>query len=226
MCYDKNMKARYLVAILALVLVVEALVAVPEFWGPGRRFMAAVLPSVVVNYANNDRHKLSESSLRENPLLVKAAELKAKDMAARGYFSHEGPNGETPWSWLDKVGYAYVYAGENLAVNFFDSADVHRAWMNSPAHRENLLDKRFTEIGVGMAPGKFEGRDSIYVVEFFGSTVDSLALSSRPASFVDNNYRFLSAVSTLSNNLLGLNRQLILPVLELFGYKLLPGKII
>ncbi len=220
------MKAWHLATILALVIVAEALVAVPEFWGPGRRFMAAVLPSVVVNYANNDRHKASEFSLKENPLLVKAAELKAKDMATRGYFSHEGPNGETPWTWLDKVGYAYVYAGENLAVNFFDSADVHRAWMNSPAHRENLLDKKFTEIGVGMAPGKFEGRDSIYVVEFFGSTVDSLALASQATKTVNNNSRFLLAVSGLTNNLLNINRQLILSALELFGYKSLPGKII
>jgi hypothetical protein len=181
---------------------------------------------VVINYANTDRSKAKEPALRENPLLAKAAQMKAEDMAKRGYFSHNGPLGETPWSWLDKVGYNYIYAGENLAVNFFDSADVHRAWMNSPAHRENLLDKKFTEVGIGVAPGKFQDRDSFYVVEFFGSTESSLSLAPAKVWAPKNNASLLSAVASFPDKILDLNRHFILTVLSLFGYEPLRGEII
>ncbi len=220
------MKSWYLFAILALVVLIEALVVVPVVSNPGRRFLAAVLPSVVINYANTDRQQAREITLKENPLLAKAATEKALDMAARGYFSHVGPKGETPWTWLDKVGYDYVYAGENLAVNFFDSGDVHRAWMNSPAHRENILDKRFTEVGIGTAPGKFNGRDSLYVVEFFGSTGTSLSLASSTQIISQNNSSLLSAVASIPNGVLSLNRRFILSLLVLLGYDLPSGKII
>jgi hypothetical protein len=181
---------------------------------------------VVINYANTDRSKAKEPALRENPLLARAAAEKALDMATRGYFSHTGPSGETPWTWLDKVGYNYVYAGENLAVNFFDSNDVHRAWMNSPAHRENVLDKKFTEIGVGTAQGKFQGRDSLYVVEFFGSTDSSFSLASSTNTLVQNNSSLLGAVASLPSELLDLNYHVVRSVFLLFGYESLNGKII
>lgn len=220
------MKSWQIIAILALVLVTETAAIAPLVWAPSQRFMASVLPSIVIDYANTDRAKVKEGTLRENPLLAKAAEEKAIDMATRGYFSHVGPNGETPWTWLDKVGYNYVYAGENLAVNFFDSADVHRAWMNSPAHRENLLDKKFTEVGVGMAPGKFEGRDSLYIVEFFGSTEESLALAPTLNVARKDNSSLLSAVASLPDRALSINRQFVLSLLSLFGFEPIAGKII
>ena len=143
------MNFRYLVAILAFVFLVESLLVAPEVWGPGRRFLAAVLPALVVDQTNTDRISEKKPPLQINPLLAKAAQLKAEDMAKRSYFSHEGPSGETPWTWFDKVGYKYVYAGENLALDFYDSSEVNRAWLNSPKHRANILAKNFTDIGVG-----------------------------------------------------------------------------
>ncbi|MCX6712280.1 MAG: CAP domain-containing protein, partial [Candidatus Vogelbacteria bacterium] len=109
------MKLRYLIVILVALFLAESLLVVPEVWGPGKRFMAAVLPALVVDYTNTDRTNDQKQPLKINPLLAQAAQLKADDMAKRSYFSHEGPKGEAPWSWLDKVGYKYVYAGENLA---------------------------------------------------------------------------------------------------------------
>ena len=62
--------------------------------------------------------------------------MKAQDMATLGYFAHVSPDGKTPWYWIEKVGYDYQYAGENLAINFSDSKDVTNAWMASPLHKE------------------------------------------------------------------------------------------
>ncbi|MEK7662077.1 MAG: CAP domain-containing protein [Patescibacteria group bacterium] len=132
-------------------------------------FLAAVLPSVLTALTNEVRAENYAPALAENSLLSAAAKKKAEDMAARGYFSHTDPDGKLPWYWLNSVGYKYSYAGENLAVNFLDSEDVSRAWMESLSHRANIVKKEFTEIGIGVATGTFNGRESVFVVEFFGT---------------------------------------------------------
>jgi len=133
------------------------------------KFLASVLPAVLTALTNEDRANIDAPPLKENELLKRAAEEKAKDMAEKGYFAHTSPEGRTPWYWLDQVGYKYTYAGENLAVNFFDSDDVEKAWMNSPTHRANIVRKDYTEIGIGIARGKYEGRNTIFVAQFFGT---------------------------------------------------------
>ncbi|MFA6254374.1 MAG: CAP domain-containing protein [Candidatus Paceibacterota bacterium] len=222
------MSFRYLITVLILVFLVESLLVVPEVWGPGKRFLAAVLPALVVDYANTDRVSEQKPPLQINPLLAQAAQLKAEDMANRSYFSHEGPNGEAPWTWFDKVGYKYVYAGENLALNFYESSEVNQAWMNSPKHRENILDKNFTDIGIGLANGRFEGRDSVFIVQFFGSTEDSLAkqekLPTTRLGFRRTNV--LSAAIGLSDGVLTRLRTVSLLTLRSLGYPVVKGKII
>ena len=74
----------------------------------------------------------------------------------------------TPWYWFQMVGYNYAAAGENLAVNFTDSQDVVRAWMNSEGHRKNILNQKFTEVGIGMATGEYQGRATTFIVQLFG----------------------------------------------------------
>lgn len=145
-----------------------ALVAVPALF---RRdsFLASILPGAIVALTNEERAEASLGTLAENPLLVAAAQAKADDMAARGYFAHVTPEGLAPWHWLDAAGYEYASAGENLAVNFADSEDVVDAWMDSPSHRANIEKARYTEIGVAMAKGPYKGRQAIFVVQFFGA---------------------------------------------------------
>jgi hypothetical protein len=62
-----------------------------------------------------------------------------------------------------------VHAGENLAIHFTDSGDVVQAWMDSPTHRANIMNGNYTEIGVGTAEGTYEGFDTVYVVQLFGT---------------------------------------------------------
>lgn len=133
------------------------------------KFLASVLPGVLTMLTNEQRAQNNVSVLIKNDLLEKAAKLKAEDMAFRGYFSHNSPDGKTPWYWLEQVGYDYKYAGENLAVNFFESKDVADAWMNSPSHRANIVKKEYTEIGIATASGIYQGQNSVFVVQFFGT---------------------------------------------------------
>ena len=129
-------------------------------------FFADVTKTDLLNLLNQNRQVLGLTTLVENQKLNEAAYLKAQDMVRDGYFSHQSPSGITPWFWFKKAGYDYKYAGENLAVGFVDSSTVYDAWYNSPSHKENLLNKNYTEIGTAVVTG-FQGNSTI-IVQLFG----------------------------------------------------------
>jgi uncharacterized protein YkwD len=60
-----------------------------------------------------------------------------------------------------------VGAGENLAIKFKNPAGIVPAWMNSPKHKKNMLNAAYTQTGVGIATGQYEGQEVIFVVEFY-----------------------------------------------------------
>jgi hypothetical protein len=130
---------------------------------------AAVVSAILVDLANGDRASNDRAILKMNPVLVTVAQAKANDMAAKGYFAHTSPEGVDPWHWFKEAGYSFTYAGENLAIDFVDSADVERAWMDSPTHRENILNSHYTEIGIATAEGVYEGHPTVFVVQEFGA---------------------------------------------------------
>lgn len=130
---------------------------------------ANVTADVLVDLTNESRLAFGDSPLVRSETLDKAATLKGDDMAAYSYFSHNSPTGVTPWHWFQQVGYSFLYAGENLAINFTDATEVRDAWLASPTHRANLLDKRFREIGMATISGTYENEPTIYVVQLFGT---------------------------------------------------------
>jgi hypothetical protein len=89
-------------------------------------------------------------------------------MAQKGYFAHTSPEGVTPWYWFGQAGYKFIYAGENLAINYDESDAVHDAWLESPTHRANIMNEHFTEMGVATARGMYRGVPTTFVVELFG----------------------------------------------------------
>lgn len=138
-------------------------------WQSSHFLVGAVLPAVVVDLTNEQRTENHLATLKRNTVLDEAATLKAQDMAINSYFSHNSPAGITPWHWFDAAGYKYVYAGENLAVYFTDSNAVVDAWMKSPTHRANIVGNQYEEIGVGTAKGTYNGYDTVFVVQLFGT---------------------------------------------------------
>lgn len=152
---------------LALVLFLLVVMQHAAFQSLAHR--AAVITAVLIDLANDSRVGAQAPHLTYNAQLQAAAQLKANDMAAKGYFAHQSPDGKMPWDWIALVGYPYVYAGENLAVDFNDSKEVNQAWLNSPTHRANLLNPHFTEIGIATAEGMYQGRPTTFVVQLFGN---------------------------------------------------------
>lgn len=159
-------------SVLVILFVSVSLFAVGELHQSAvtrNGWLAAVYSTALVDLTNQSRQIESLGGLRVNPMLEKAAELKARDMAEKGYFAHWSPDGKSPWHWIKTVGYSYMYAGENLAIDFTDSADVNRALMNSPTHRANIMNKNYTEIGVATHVGTYQGRETVFVVEMFAT---------------------------------------------------------
>ncbi len=158
-------------------------------------FHAEVRSALLIEYANETRVKQELKSLTMNSALEQAAQLKANDMAEQGYFDHVNPQGLVPWHWFSQAGYSFRFAGENLAVNFDDSDEVHDAWLDSPSHRANILNAQFSEVGIATAEGEYRGEQATFVVQMFGTPKitysDSLLVDSSNLSE--------------SNNLLGIN---------------------
>lgn len=144
-------------------------------WQHSDWLVGAVLPAVVVTLTNEERNDEALEPLVRNPILDEAATLKAEDMAKNAYFAHYSPAGVSPWYWFNQVGYGFVHAGENLAVHFTDSGEVVEAWMESPTHRANIVNGNYREIGVGVARGHYEGYDTVFVVQLFGTPAAPVA---------------------------------------------------
>jgi hypothetical protein len=140
-----------------------------RLWQSSEWLVSTVLPAVVVDLTNDERADLGESTLKRSATLDEAARMKAQHMANNEYFSHYAPDGTSPWYWFDRAGYTYAHAGENLAIHFTDSDEVVGAWMKSPTHRANIVSGKYTEIGVGTAKGTYDGYDTVYVVQLFGT---------------------------------------------------------
>ena len=139
------------------------------FWVSSDWLVSTILPAVIVSETNDERADDALGLLARSSTLDRAAQLKAEHMAANEYFAHFAPDGTSPWYFFGQVDYGFVHAGENLAIHFNDSSEVVEAWMDSPTHRANILNGDFTEIGIGVAPGTYEGYKTLYVVQLFGA---------------------------------------------------------
>ena len=124
----------------------------------------------VVNLTNQKRLEAGLSTLSLNQTLSSAAYTKGRDMIDRDYWAHVAPDGTQPWKFFTSFGYKYRYAGENLARDFSNASSAMDAWMNSPTHKENILNPKYKEIGIGVVEGDLAGTDTTIIVQFFGAT--------------------------------------------------------
>lgn len=108
-------------------------------------------------------------ALKENTRLDLSAEKKLQDMFAKQYFEHISPSGVGVGNLSEEEGYSYILIGENLAMgNFKDDQALVDAWMASSGHRANILNAHYTEIGVAVGKGNFDGKNVWMAVQHFG----------------------------------------------------------
>jgi uncharacterized protein YkwD len=108
-------------------------------------------------------------SLTENRQLDAAAASKVKDMFDGQYFEHMSPTGHNATYFAGAAGYEFILIGENLALGDYASdADLVKAWMASPGHRENILKAGYKDIGVAVGYGSYKGRKTWLAAQEFG----------------------------------------------------------
>lgn len=141
---------------------------------------ATINQSEILSLTNVARAEAGASALTLNASLNRAALLKAQDMIADNYFAHTAPDGTKPWAFLKQTGYSYSSAGENLAMDFSEASTVQTAFMNSPSHKKNILNTKYTEMGVAIVEGELQGRQTTVLVEFFAAPYTAAAVAPTP----------------------------------------------
>jgi len=132
-------------------------------------YASSISADQVVQMTNTERAKLGLGALSTNAALNQAATAKAAHMFQNDYWAHIAPDGTSPWTFIKNAGYRYTIAGENLARDFEDSGSMMTAWMNSPTHRENIVNAKFSQIGVAVVNGTLGGVETTLVVQMFGA---------------------------------------------------------
>ncbi|MFH9756454.1 CAP domain-containing protein [Streptomyces griseus] len=119
--------------------------------------------SEVLALVNQERAKVGCSPLSTSAPLTSLAQNFSEDMAARGFFDHTDPDGDTPWDRAAQAGVQGLGA-ENIARGQADAQAVMEAWMNSEGHRANILNCDYKTIGIGV----HEGSGGPWWVQNFG----------------------------------------------------------
>jgi hypothetical protein len=136
-------------------------------------YAASIPPEEIVRLTNVQRANQGLATLTLNSQLSAAAAQKASDMFAKGYWAHVSPSGIQPWYFITESGYSYRYAGENLARDFTEPATIVDAWMDSPSHKENLLNAKYQDIGIAVVDGTLNGQETTLVVQLFGTKLSA-----------------------------------------------------
>lgn len=157
----RPLTARVATAVAALALAASGLVGSAAVSGAATPTPA----QQVLTLVNAQRAKAGCRALRVDLRLQRAALAHSVDMAKRRYFSHTSLDGRTFVDRIRAQGYPGRRLGENIAAGYRTPSAVMTAWMKSPGHRANILDCRYTAIGIGVTTG---GPYGVYWTQDFG----------------------------------------------------------
>lgn len=158
-------------SLLIITVVLFAFVYLP----PKEAVNSTLTDQNLLLLANQDRVKNGLTPLRPSLQLQKAAGAKARDILEKDYFAHTSPAGLEPWDFIKSEGFAYTYAGENLAINYTSAYELQNDFLKSQSHRENLLSPLFSEVGIAVLEGSYRGQPAVITVQMFASPAKAVA---------------------------------------------------
>jgi len=130
--------------------------------------------NIIILTNKNRKENGNLNDLKENQKLNLSAEKKLQDMFINQYFEHISPKGLGVVDLSKSVSYEYILIGENLALGDFKNEEaLLDAWMKSKGHRANILNKNYTEIGVAVGKGNFDGKSVWMAVQHFGTPMSA-----------------------------------------------------
>ena len=165
---------------VAVAVAVALTLVMPASASERELLRASALESSIVAQINAVRAKHGKAPLRLSSALSAAARSHSQAMVSKGFFSHDSANGSSfstrVRKWYGPKGYRSWAAGENLLWRSpdVDAAAAVQMWMESPAHRANLLRAGWREVGLGAihayaAPGTYGGLEVTVVTADFGT---------------------------------------------------------
>lgn len=105
----------------------------------------------ILDLVNVARSRAQLPPLQWNEKAAEVARGHSRDMESNDFFDHvSATTGSDPFERLKQASISYRMAGENIAAGYPDAIEAHESWMNSPGHRKNVLEKGFTQLGVGV----------------------------------------------------------------------------
>jgi uncharacterized protein YkwD len=120
----------------------------------------------ILELTNQTREKEKLAPLKPNAVLFEVARAHSANMAKQGKMEHDLDD-KTPAQRVKAAGYEYSWTGENIAMGEnWPITGVFQGWMDSPPHRENILNGNFQEIGIGIAKDK---AGKVYYTQVFGT---------------------------------------------------------
>lgn len=123
------------------------------------------LMSSVIRSTNQERTRVGLAGLVENDRLVLIAQAMAEDLAKGNRLSHTDSKGRGLAARVDAGSYPWASIGENVAYGYSTPEAVVQGWIKSPGHYQNLVNRDFSEIGVGVAVA---GNGKVYWAQVFG----------------------------------------------------------
>jgi uncharacterized protein YkwD len=115
---------------------------------------ADTIENNLLNSVNSTRSQYGIGSLLLNPALSSIARSRSADMINRNYFSHTTPDGKNIFAILNENGFSWQFAGENIyqcsPAGMGSESAILNTWMSSPSHRDNLLNRAFNQVGIGI----------------------------------------------------------------------------
>ena len=131
-------------------------------------FYQSIFADLMLDLVNNQRKSAGVGSLSLDANCIIAAKAHTIDQASRLFMGHIGSDGSTVGDRLSAAGFKWDAVAENVAVGQKSVEEVVTAWMNSPGHRENLLNGAYERFGYSQATGS-DGQ--IYWTQDFASAM-------------------------------------------------------
>jgi uncharacterized protein YkwD len=130
------------------------------------RFQMSGQEKELLEMTNKERAREKLPPLKPNPVLFKAARAHSANMAKQGKMEHV-LDGKNPAQRVRDLGYDYAKAAENIGVGEnVPMTEIMKGWMASKHHRENILEGKYTEVGLGIARN---GKGEVYYTQVFGA---------------------------------------------------------
>ena len=171
------------VRVLALVTMVMVGLLSASYSVHAQSSQSEVVPAerALFDALNRERTAQGLPALQWDEALASAAREHAVRMAQRNTLSHQLPGEPAVQDRATRAGARFSLIAENIAVAP-TPATIHSAWMQSPHHRENILDPELNVVGIAV----IKGGDGLFAVQDFSQSVANLSFSQQEQVIVAN----------------------------------------